>query len=125
MAKKDENGRVVIPKEIYKQVGIIFSDMKNFKPYFFFNCLGEVGVTIDVGRDFPREYRHLGYCDFNEEDHSIYIPENVECAVGSKELFFTVDKNPTFPILYINSTNSKIYKAISYIEAWLNEDIDD
>ncbi len=125
MAKKDENGRVIIPDEIYKKVGVIFTCEDDFKPYFFLNYLGEVGVTIDVGRNFPKEYRHLGDCDFREVDHSIYIPENVEFAIGSEDFFFSVDKNSTMPILYLNSTNLKVDKAIRTIEAWVNEDIDE
>lgn len=103
MAKKDIIGRVIIPGEIYEEVGACIFENLMYKPYFFYSAPGKIGITIDDGRAFTKLHPHLGICDFKHIEYSIYLPENVECILGSQEFFFTIDVSSKPAILYINS----------------------
>ncbi len=103
MAKKDIIGRVIIPEEIYKEVGASIFENLTYNPYFFYSAPGKIGITIDDNRAFTKLHPHLGICDYNRISHSIYLPENVECILGSQEFFFTIDVSSKPAILYINS----------------------
>lgn len=126
MAKRDANGRVIVPKEILNVARIMLTWNT---PYFFLNQSGEVGITADVGRAFPSDYRYLGDCEFCKDTCSIYVPENIELAIGSTEYFFTVDRSESIPVLYFHRTNrnklsSDFISAFSAgFDAWLKEDI--
>lgn len=41
MAKKDLIGRVIIPGEIYEEVGVSIFENIMYKPYFFYSDLGK------------------------------------------------------------------------------------
>ncbi len=104
MAKKDENGRIVVPKDIVTK-STLFIATDEFKPYFFLDNCGGVGININVGCPYPDDIEFLGYCDFNEATCSILLPQNVDCALGGSnvgEYFFSIKSpNACIPRVYI------------------------
>lgn len=144
MAKKDENGRIVIPENIVNE-STVFIATDDFKPYFFLDNCGGVGININVGCTYPEDIEFLGYCDFDNETNSILLPDNVDCALGGSyvgEYFFSIKyffPTTAIPRIYIrkvkladddisekfSSLCSNVSKLLDEIEPYINEDIDD
>lgn len=142
MAKKDENGRIVVPEDIVV-TSTIFIATNEFKPYFFLDNCGGVGIHVNVGCPYPEDIEFLGYCDFDKETHSILLPENVDCALGGfnvGEYFFSIKSpNVCIPRVYIRKVNSEndnfseqlsallsnVEKLFDGIDAYINEDINE
>lgn len=58
MAKKDITGRVIIPEEIYEELGSSIFENLMYKPYFFYSDTGKIGITIDV-IELLQSYIHI------------------------------------------------------------------
>lgn len=143
MAKKDENGRIVVPEDIMKK-STVFIAPDSFNPYFFLDNCGKVGITVNIGCDYPKDLDFLGYCNFDTDTHSILLPDNVDCALGGSNAgeyffslkFFTHTAVPRIHIYKVNSENDNTYEKLSAllsnveklfdgIDAYINEDIDE
>ncbi len=144
MAKKDENGRVIIPEDIVRE-STVFIKVDSFKPYFFLDNCGKVGINVNVGCNYPENIEFLGYCDFDSETNSILLPDNVDCALGGSyvgEYFFSLKyfyPKTAIPRIYIYKVNteiddfseefstllSNVENLFDGIDAYINEDIDD
>lgn len=143
MAKKDENGRIIVPKDLIEESWIFVTD--DFKPYFFVDHLGAVGIYINVGADYPNDILYLGDCDFDKSTNSILLPDNVDCALGGSDIgeyFFYIDfsQKKSIPhrlyICKVNLENDNIYEKLSAlvsnveklsdrIDAYISEDIEE
>lgn len=144
MAKKDESGRIVIPENILIE-STLFIATDKFKPYFFLDNCGRVGININVGCDYPEDIEFLGYCDFDKKTNSILLPDNVDCALGGSyvgEYFFSLKyfhPKTAIPRIYIHKVKSvdddfsekfsslcsNIGNLLDKIEPYINEDIED
>lgn len=138
MAKKDENGRIVIPKDIVENCAFL-SDDDTFgkeKLVFFINNQGEIGVSIILKLvPLPKDIKFLGNCDYDSKSHTITIPENVDVALGNGEdyYFTTTLEGRSYLYIYKRQTDmqklsailSNVAKTLEGFKAYLDEDVDD
>lgn len=138
MAKKDENGRIVIPKDIVENC-VFLSDDGNFEKknlVFFINNQGEIGVSIILKLlPLPNDFKFLGNCDYDSKSHTITIPENVDVALGNGEdyYFSTTLEGRSYIYIYKRQTDmqklsailSNVAKTLEGFKAYLDEDVDD
>lgn len=139
MAKKDENGRIVIPEDIISNC-VFLSEYDtygdNIKLVFFTNNQGEIGVSIILKYiTLPNDFKFLGNCDYDSTSHSINMPENVDIALGSGEdyYFATSLEGMSYLYIYKNGTDaqelsailSNVQETLKGINAYLDESLDD
>ena len=96
MAKKDENGRLTIPKEFVDLLSLYGRDDRK-KSCFFLDTSGNVGIALnlianptinDLAKVLPKGSRYLGRCNYDKSNFSFLLPENVETALGEGEDYF-------------------------------------
>ena len=84
MAKRDGNGRLRIPKDIWDSVQ--FNDYHNQTFGFFLTEDSRVVIMhIDVGSNF--DYEFLGKCTFDEK-YRFYLPRNVDTYLGNGDIYY-------------------------------------
>lgn len=138
IAKKDENGRIVIPKDIVENCVFLSDDAiyGKKKLVFFINNQGEIGVSIILKFvSFPDDFKFLGNCDYDSASHTITIPENVDVALGDGEdyYFATTLEGRAYFYIYKRQTDmqklsailSNVEKTLEGFEAYFDEDVDD
>lgn len=138
MAKKDENGRIVIPEDVISNCVFLLEKkiLEGEKLVFFMNNKGEIGVSIILKcLPLPNDFKFLGNCNYNSANHTINMPENVDIALGSGEdyYFATSVEGRSYLYIYKNGTNvqelsailSNIQETLKGFEAYLDEGIDD
>lgn len=139
MAKKDENGRIVIPEDVISNCTFLseyatYEDSR--KLVFFTNTQGEIGVSIILKYvSLPNDFKFLGNCDYDSASHTINMPENVDIALGSGEdyYFSTSLEGRSYLYIYKNGTDaqklsailSNVQETLKGIEAYLDESLDD
>ena len=94
MARKNEDGRLVIPEEFLSEAPAFKEKDKHF--FFLMNAKGEVGISCNylLGSPYPpKGCKFIGNCDYDIATHSFAIPENVEIALGEEgtEYFFAIE----------------------------------
>lgn len=139
MAKKDENGRIVIPEDVISNCAFL-SEYDTYgydsKLVFFTNNQGEIGVSIILKLvSLPNDFKFLGNCDYDSASHTINMPENVDIALGSSEdyYFATSLEGRSYLYIYKNGTDaqklsailSNVQETLKGIEAYLDESLDD
>lgn len=138
MAKKDENGRIVIPEDVVSDCVFLskcdtYGD--NLKLVFFMNNQDEIGVSIILKfSPLPNDFKFLGNCDYDSTSHSINMPENVDIALGSGEdyYFATSTEGRSYLYIYKNETDvqklsailSNVQETLKGINAYLDESLD-
>lgn len=139
MAKKDENGRIVIPEDVISDCAFLSEYDTygyNSKLVFFTNSQCEIGVAIILKfSPLPNDFKFLGNCDYDSASHSINMPENVDIALGSGEdyYFATSLEGRSYLYIYKNGTDaqklsailSNVQETLKGIEAYLDESLDD
>ena len=87
MAKKDSLGRVVVPSDIAEKCSLLNS--KN-KLAFGMNANQEVFVGDEFNMLHSSSNNFLGECYYDEKTQTLFIPANVDIALGSgSEYFFS------------------------------------
>ncbi|MCI8362611.1 MAG: hypothetical protein HFJ41_05750 [Clostridia bacterium] len=138
MAKKDENGRIVIPQDVMSGCAFFshYELFENGKFVFFINTQGEIGVSIILKHaPLPNDFKFLGNCDYDSASHTINMPENVDIALGSGEDYFfaTSIEGRAYLYIYKNKTDaqklsailSNVQETLKGLEAYLDESLDD
>lgn len=139
MAKKDENGRIVIPDDVVSDCAFLsrfgtYGDSP--KLVFFMNNQGEIGVSIILKwLPLPNDFKFLGNCDYDSTSHTINMPENVDIALGSgKDYYFATSiEGRSYLYIYKKETDSQklstilsnVQETLKGIEAYLDGSVDD
>lgn len=125
MAKKDENGRIVIPEDLVADCVFLadYETSKKTKLVFFMNNQGEIGIAIILKLlPLPDDFKFLGNCNYDNENHSITIPENVDVALGDGEdyYFATSLEGRSYLYIYKNQNDmQKLYTMLANIQETL------
>jgi len=100
----DNKKRIEIPIDILRSCS--FLNVVEKIAFYLDKNLGTVFLSSTIFK-FPSGSHFLGYCDYDETIHCIYLPENVECALGhSQEYYFASDAHEDSDRLYIYTVKS-------------------
>ena len=133
MAKKNKNGRLIIPMDIWKM-----SQLSNCvsKDFGFFITKDFRVCIMEISHGKALEYEFLSHCKI-DESRRFSIFENVEAILGEGDIYyFSVCLKSSLPLIYIYKTDAiKYHRAKSILagirdsfaglDAYLKEDIDD
>lgn len=138
MAKKGENGRIVIPEDVVSNCTFLShaDHFENEKLVFFMNNQGEIGVAIILKyASLPNDFKFLGNCDYDSTSHSITIPENVDVALGYGEdyYFATSIEGRSYLYIYKHETDveklsailSNVQETLKGLTPYIDENLDD
>ena len=131
MAKKDNEGRLLIPIDIWNSVDFSNYNDNNFG--FFITDKSMPAIAhMSLGTEFGYEF--IGKCnpDFK---HRIIIPENVDIYLGSGDIYY-FSSCISQSVIFIHKTTSitvenakellaSIRDLFNGLDAYLEEDIDD
>lgn len=125
MAKKDNLGRVLIPADIVQKCS--FLSEKTPSIAFGMNSNNEVFVGLEFNfQSFNCSY--LGSCHYDEKTHTLFIPENVEIALGRGSEYYFAERNQMLLIykkpatLNLDKLKSYPSKLLDGVSKWLKED---
>ena len=131
MAKKDNDGRLLIPDDIWNSVD--FSNYTDANLGFFITDKSIIAIThMSLGTHL--RYEFIGEC-IHDNKHRIIIPENVDLCLGSGDVYY-FSASVSQHIIFIHKTTSitienakellsSIRDLFDGLDAYLEEDIDD
>lgn len=125
MAKKDDKNRVLIPDDIVEKCSFLKKEPPSKKEgfIFFLNNHDNVGITYVGGKcRFPGNFKFLGTCNYDKKTHKLYIPENVDIALGEGEDYYFATSLTGNEYLYIYKRESNIQKLSTLLSKLIKED---
>ncbi len=103
MARKNDDGRLVIPEEFLRNA-VDYTNISSRVFFFFMDRTGAIGIVSKhtFSEDCcTKGFKFLGDSDYDVKTHSFSIPENVELALGEGEnYFFALSTQPYIIYLY-------------------------
>ena len=130
MARKDNQGRLVIPSDVWNSVDFSSYTDNNF---FITDKSKTVITHMSLGTEYWYEF--IGKCTPDSNKHRFIIPKNVDIHLGSSDVYyFSASTSQSVIFIYtptsITVENAKeilasIKDLFNGLDAYLEEDIDD
>lgn len=125
MAKKDVEGRVVIPQDIVKKCSFLKKEPSSKKDgfIFFIDNHDKVGIAyIDQKSHLPGDFKFLGTCNYDKKTRTVIIPENVDTALGDGEDYYFATSITGKEYLYVYKTGSNVQKLFALLSGFIKEE---